>query len=306
MGLLFAFVQNVHYVCLMNKTASKEELRLCGIYVIINRYDGMYYIGSTCRTFRQRFVEHRSQLLRDSSDKYVHHNLRMHSAYRKRPECFDFAILHAMDKSDKKAIEEMELFYLHSTVKKDPLCYNVSKVSTPKDSSKTTRDRLAEASRRMWACAHINYNPPGKSERLSEVLKGRKKSETEKVNHKRAIDFQMKPVLCRTTGKIYQSTNDCAKDTGVDVANVSKCCKGVHSQINGYKFSYLKDTDMSKFKIEAKGKKGLAQTKLVLNTLTGVFYDGVEDAAISADIKRATMQWRITHPDRSHTPFIYA
>lgn len=52
---------------------------------------------------------------------------------------------------------------------------------------------------------------------------------------------QAKPVICITTGKRYASCTDAAKEAGVDVSAMSRCCTGATKQINGNVYRYVKD-----------------------------------------------------------------
>ena len=48
-----------------------------------------------------------------------------------------------------------------------------------------------------------------------------------------------KPVKCLTTGKIYESVSDAAKDTNSDASNITKVCNGKYKTTNGLKWRFL-------------------------------------------------------------------
>lgn len=52
-----------------------------------------------------------------------------------------------------------------------------------------------------------------------------------------------KRVVCLTTGKIYASINDAARDTGVDKGPISRCCRGVkhYNTAGGLRWAYYND-----------------------------------------------------------------
>lgn len=50
-------------------------------------------------------------------------------------------------------------------------------------------------------------------------------------------------VVCLTTGKIYESINDAARDTGVDKSPISRCCRGVkhYNTAGGLRWAYYEE-----------------------------------------------------------------
>lgn len=52
-------------------------------------------------------------------------------------------------------------------------------------------------------------------------------------------------VVCLTTGKIYASINDAARDTGVDKNPISRCCRGVkhYNTAGGLRWSYYNEQE---------------------------------------------------------------
>ena len=75
-------------------TYTAAELNQTGIYAIINRDNGKAYIGSTCRSFKRRWLEHKG-LLRQGR----HHSLKLQNSWNKYTEFrFDFIILEIVPK----------------------------------------------------------------------------------------------------------------------------------------------------------------------------------------------------------------
>lgn len=54
------------------------------------------------------------------------------------------------------------------------------------------------------------------------------------------------PVICLTTGKIYASINDAARDTGVDKSPISRCCRGVkhYNTAGGLRWAFYNDKEV--------------------------------------------------------------
>jgi group I intron endonuclease len=95
-----------------------------GIYQIINRNNGKFYIGSTLN-FKKRFWHHKSQLRRG-----IHGNLHLQNAWLKYGEsCFDFTIFKTMENSSLKTIRAEEQKILDSYLKRKEwdFLYNISK-----------------------------------------------------------------------------------------------------------------------------------------------------------------------------------
>lgn len=50
-----------------------------------------------------------------------------------------------------------------------------------------------------------------------------------------------KPVLCITTGEIYESINEAARQTGASPANIWNCCKGKRKTAKGLEWQYIEE-----------------------------------------------------------------
>lgn len=47
-----------------------------------------------------------------------------------------------------------------------------------------------------------------------------------------------KKVLCITTGKVYESAHEAARDLNLNNSTITQCCKGKRPQHKGYQFKY--------------------------------------------------------------------
>jgi hypothetical protein len=94
-----------------------------------------------------------------------------------------------------------------------------------------------------------NFTHSAESRRLmSERRRGkgtRPKSETTKrrMREHHAGGADPKRVICLTTGKIYESINDAARDTGVDKSPISRCCRKVehYNTAGGLRWAYYNE-----------------------------------------------------------------
>lgn len=62
----------------------------------------------------------------------------------------------------------------------------------------------------------------------------------QKIREHHAGGSPPKAVVCITTGKVYASINDAARDTGVDKGPISKCCRGIshYHTAGGFLWAY--------------------------------------------------------------------
>lgn len=54
-------------------------------------------------------------------------------------------------------------------------------------------------------------------------------------------DKRLKPVICITTGKIYSSISEAARDTNSDPSNIKKVCDGKYKTTNKLKWKYYQE-----------------------------------------------------------------
>lgn len=132
-----------------------------GIYLIINRVNGKFYVGQTTRTFRQRFNDHRRELIQG-----IHGNPHLQSSWNKHGEAaFYFEPLEVVrDCSQLTAIEQE---YLDRWVG-DRRCYNAN----PTSGSNLGRRWSPETRARMSEAHKGHPVSPEQRKKLSEARKG--------------------------------------------------------------------------------------------------------------------------------------
>lgn len=58
---------------------------------------------------------------------------------------------------------------------------------------------------------------------------------------KKASDAAVKyPVICLETGRVYSSSHDAFRDTGITQANINACCRGKRKRAGGYHWGFYK------------------------------------------------------------------
>jgi group I intron endonuclease len=243
-----------------------------GIYAIINKVSGRYYIGSTIH-LKRRIIEHKSKLRNGR-----HHNFKLQGAYDKYGESnFSFEVLEYV-KSDNKLMER-EQYWLDKT-KACKVGYNLSSVATGwglygEDNPMygvSPRERMDDETYKRWLKARQGQNAPKpmlgkkhKKESIKKMVENRKwykHSESWKKNHslkmtghkvsekqkEKMAKFwnenmhpNSKKVICVDTGVIYNTITDAANELGVTKQAISNAIRGKSKTCKGYKWSYHED-----------------------------------------------------------------
>ena len=81
-----------------------------------------------------------------------------------------------------------------------------------------------------WVTPKENANHGTRPTRISESCKGSKNSSARKV-------------ICVETGKIYDTINFAAEDTGLNKHNISQCCRGCQKTCGGFHWEYYNERD---------------------------------------------------------------
>lgn len=101
-------------------TASESELRMTGVYKIVNKLNGKVYYGSTTESFRDRLSDHCSQLWLNK-----HPCRHLQSAYNiNGPDAFEYSIVLICDPEEVKTQEQLLLDKYWDNGKQ---CYNSSR-----------------------------------------------------------------------------------------------------------------------------------------------------------------------------------
>lgn len=97
-------------------------MKISGIYKIVNKIDGKYYVGSSCNILDKitgRFCRHKKQLNIGN-----HHSIFLQRAWNKYgSENFEFVIVEIVN--DKSILLQKEQYYLSLAEKEKNNCYNM-------------------------------------------------------------------------------------------------------------------------------------------------------------------------------------
>ena len=113
-------------------------MRTSGIYKIINKIDGKYYVGSSKHIFI-RWTQHRRTL-----NKQIHKNLKLQYAWNKYGESnFEFIIIEKCT-SDRPELIDVEQGYLDTAKKEQDKCYNLSFIAGSVEFTNDVREKLSK------------------------------------------------------------------------------------------------------------------------------------------------------------------
>jgi hypothetical protein len=167
-------------------------MKISGIYKIINKVNGKYYVGSSVDTSK-RISNHKYNLIKNR-----HFNLHLQSAWNKYgKENFEFVVVETVEPT---MLMETEQKYL-DVCKSNPnnfynMSYNVESTTRGIKLSKETRFLISKNNARYWKGKHHSNETKRK---LSISHKGKKHSEI----HKRKMSKIMSGVGNPMYGKIF-------------------------------------------------------------------------------------------------------
>ena len=120
-----------------NESVWKDTGKISGIYKIVNKVNGKYYVGSS-NNIKRRWINHRYQL-----NENHHNNLHLQNAWNKYSKvAFDFVILKETEK-----LEEIEQEYLDVAKTEKDKCYNVYFEADRLVMEESTKRKLSEAAK---------------------------------------------------------------------------------------------------------------------------------------------------------------
>jgi group I intron endonuclease len=217
----------------------------CGIYKILNKISGDFYIGSTTK-FERRFRQHR-HLLRANK----HSNIYLQRAWNKyREESFDFIILEYCEE-DNLVIREQ--FYFDTETPK----YNMNKNAESNRGLKWSEESKKRQSERMKGKPNIYAakkrgtpwnkglkKSPEECKRMSEARKGKPNSSSTKFK-KGEIRYpeRLVAVKCIELGIIFNSLAEAGRFVGNanKYSNILACCHGKQKNAYGYTWELVKE-----------------------------------------------------------------
>lgn len=122
-----------------------EDLNKCGVYKITNRINNHFYIGSTCRNFKERMLEHCACCIQGKNYSPV-----LYTAFRKYGfNNFYVEFIEVMESSTELEIHEREGFYIRTFKPQYNICLEPELYGSPnkgKKLSKEWKQHIAEKS----------------------------------------------------------------------------------------------------------------------------------------------------------------
>lgn len=117
-----------------------DDLKLKGVYIILNTINRKYYVGSTNVSFQDRFKHHYIALNNNK-----HKNLHLQAAWNKYGEdAFVFIIYKTLTEN----IREIEQYYLDIQIK--DMCYNINPNATGPCLEPVSIDKQIESRKRFY------------------------------------------------------------------------------------------------------------------------------------------------------------
>ena len=234
----------------------EKNLNKIGLYKIVNKTTGKYYIGSTLDSFRKRFSKHKRRLRKN-----VHENGYLQKAWNKYGESdFKFEIEKIIE--NKKEVRDLEKVELLKFAEDRSKCYNLTlnvgggntlddlntkqKHSDNLKKSYTTelrQIRREQGLKRRDVIKSIFENSKKtdmwKENHTKGMLKLSKRPEWLKVVRERSEKMRKKVKTDR--GEIFNSITEAAKVLGAARSSIRQCLKGKQKTCLGRNWSYLKE-----------------------------------------------------------------
>ena len=218
------------------------------VYLIVNHVTGKYYVGqhkgnNLKKYLQTKFSQAWYELKRGRGGRsYLFRSMRKHGR--------DAFTIHALlsDIQTRAELDAHEKDFIAFLKSQDPeygynICRGGEGFTGPH--SMKTRQKIAEASERMWKRPEIRENftskvrgkkkPEGFGEEVGEAQLGKKVSlktiEKLRISHIGIASSQRKRVHCLDTDRIFSSLTEVTKQYGGCTTNLSRAIK------EGYKFS---------------------------------------------------------------------
>ena len=119
----------INHTTVLNSLSQFDEKVSSGVYIIVNKINGKFYIGSSI-DLRKRKYQHFSNLKNNT-----HHNMYLQRAWNKhKKENFDFLIVEVCESEIVQTVEQKHLNYIFEKLDNpEKVCYNVSRCATGGD-----------------------------------------------------------------------------------------------------------------------------------------------------------------------------
>ena len=200
-------------------------------------YTYIHYTKDTKKIFYVGKGQNKRAYKTDNRNRWWHNKVNNHGG-------FDVEIV-AYWKTEKEALEHEKLL-IDCFEQVGILLVNISKALGKEQGnmkfSEETRKKMSKTRTKKWESMSEEEKQEWAS-KISKANKGREFSEQHRKNISLSregitIPARWKPIKCVTTGVVYSSLTEAAKDTGCDASHIVKCCKGKIKKIHNMEFVY--------------------------------------------------------------------
>lgn len=202
------------------------SIRVACIYFIRNKLDGGLYVGSTL-DFYKRMKQHQSRLSRGKGS----NPLLQRAVTRHGLDNFEVTI---WEQCEPDLLFAQETYWINLLQPK----YNLSKYPVR---GGMTCPHTDAAKAKMRAARLGKPLSPAHAAKSAVAAKGRIRSLEERRKQVQNNPCR-KPVLCVTTGELYESANDAARKLQLHATTIIQVCKGRIKTTGGLVFSYPEPT----------------------------------------------------------------
>jgi group I intron endonuclease len=212
-------------------------MKISGIYKIVNKSNGKYYVGSS-KDIQDRWIQHKADLRNNN-----HKNDYLQNSWNKHGETtFDFVVVENVDKKDLLLVEQK---YLNIVKTEKDKCYNLKFIAEGGDISDYSRNKISkfhkgkilseETRRKISESTRKAMNTKEMFNKMSKIRKGKPLSQTRlnQMRYQTAYNFININTLENFSGTRYEFR----VKHNIDKASVRSLVIGEFKQIKGWKLN---------------------------------------------------------------------
>jgi group I intron endonuclease len=247
-------INNINNVSMKNQC--NDIGKISGIYKIVNKVNGKYYVGSSNDVLKSRFYEHKRLLT-----KHKHFNIKLQNAWNKYGEVnFEFILVEKCNYT-RTSLLECEQKYLDIANKEKSQCYNMTFVAgrvewTPKLKNKISKLHKGNNYRKNSVMIHLTDDVISNLKKIW-ILSGKNKMIEEAKKNKiggrvawsliQSFKKDQDAVLLRKKNYIYAIKKYMKLRTKESIPNYNYTVYDVHHTLSGDSFHGTKNEFYKKY-----------------------------------------------------------